>query len=118
METIRTIAWMKEKAKDERLEQRVIGFVPTMGALHAGHLALIERARKECSAVFASIFLNSKQFSATEDLGKYPRTLAANTEKLAAGGTDSLFLPDAAEIYPVGFSSYVNVKGLSEKLEG
>src|SRR5208337_1822123 len=66
MEIIRTIAWMKEKAQQARLEERVIGFVPTMGALHAGHMALVEWAKKECSPVYASIFLNPKQFGPKE----------------------------------------------------
>ena len=118
METIRTIAWMKEKAKEARLEQRVIGFVPTMGALHAGHMALVERARKECSPVYASIFLNPKQFGPKEDLSKYPRPIEADTTKLEAAKIDGLFLPDAAEMYPPGFSTYVQVEGLSERLEG
>src|ERR1700752_1977678 len=103
METIRTIAWMKEKARGARLEERVIGLVPTMGALHAGHLALVERARKECSPVYASIFLNPAQFGPNEDLSKYPRPLEADLEKLTSAGVDGLFLPDAAEIYPRGF---------------
>jgi pantoate--beta-alanine ligase len=118
METIRTIAWMKEKTKEARLEQRVIGFVPTMGALHAGHMALVERAKKECSPVYASIFLNPKQFGPKEDLSKYPRPIEADTAKLEAAKIDGLFLPDAAEIYPPGFSTYVQVEGLSERLEG
>jgi len=118
METIRTIAWMKEKAKEARLEQRVIGFVPTMGALHAGHLALVERAKKECSPVYASIFLNPKQFGPKEDLSKYPRPIESDTAKLEAAKIDSLFLPDAVEMYPPGFSTYVQVEGLSERLEG
>jgi pantoate--beta-alanine ligase len=118
METIRTIAWMKEKAREARLEQRVIGFVPTMGALHAGHLALVERARKECSPVYASIFLNPTQFGPHEDLSKYPRPLEADLEKLTSAKADALFLPEAAEIYPHGFSTYVHVEGLSERLEG
>lgn len=118
METIRTIAWMKEKSKEARLEQRIIGFVPTMGALHAGHLALVERAKKECSPVYASIFLNPKQFGPHEDLSRYPRPLEADTEKLTSARVDGLFLPDAAEVYPPGFSTYVHVEGLSERLEG
>jgi pantoate--beta-alanine ligase len=118
METIRTIAWMKEKARAARQEQRIIGLVPTMGALHAGHLALVERARRESSPVYASIFLNPKQFAANEDLSRYPRPLEADVEKLAAAKVDGLFLPDAAEIYPAGFSTYVSVDGLSERLEG
>ena len=118
METIRTIAWMKEKAQEARLEQRAIGFVPTMGALHAGHLALVERARRECSPVYASIFLNPTQFGADEDLSKYPRPLETDTEKLTAANVDALFLPQAADIYPPGFSTYVQVDRLGERLEG
>jgi pantoate--beta-alanine ligase len=118
METIRTIAWMKEKAREARLEQSVIGFVPTMGALHAGHLALVERARKECSPVYASIFLNPTQFGPNEDLSKYPRPLESDLGKMTDAKVDGLFLPEAAEIYPAGFSTYIHVEGLSERLEG
>lgn len=118
METIRTVAWMKEKARAARQEQRIIGLVPTMGALHAGHLALVERAKRECSPVYASIFLNPKQFAANEDLSRYPRPLEADVEKLTTAKVDGLFLPDAAEVYPPGFSSYVSVEGVSDKLEG
>jgi pantoate--beta-alanine ligase len=118
METIRTVAWMKERARAARQEQRIIGLVPTMGALHAGHLALVERARRECSPVYASIFLNPKQFGANEDLSRYPRPLEADVEKLNAARVDGLFLPEAGEIYPGGFSTYVHVEGLSERLEG
>jgi pantoate--beta-alanine ligase len=109
---------MKEKAREARQEQRVIGFVPTMGALHAGHLALVERARKECAPVYASIFLNPAQFGPHEDLSKYPRPLEADVEKLTAAKVDGLFLPEATEIYPPGFLTYVHVEGLSERLEG
>jgi pantoate--beta-alanine ligase len=118
METIRTISWMKEKAREARLEQRVIGLVPTMGALHAGHMALVERARKECSPVYASIFLNPTQFGAHEDLSKYPQPLQADLETLASAKADGLFLPSAEEMYPAGFSTYVHVEGISERLEG
>ena len=109
---------MKERARAARLEQRVIGLVPTMGALHSGHLVLVERARKECSPVYASIFLNPKQFGPKEDLSKYPRPLEEDTAKLQAARVDGLFLPDAADMYPPGFSTYVQVEGLSERLEG
>jgi pantoate--beta-alanine ligase len=118
MEIIRTIAWMKEKSREARSEQRVIGFVPTMGALHAGHLALVQRARKECSPVYASIFLNPTQFGPNEDLSKYPRPLEVDQEKLTSAKVDGLFLPDAREIYPHDFLTYVHVEGLSERLEG
>jgi pantoate--beta-alanine ligase len=118
METIRTIAWMKEKAREARLEQRDIGFVPTMGALHAGHLALVERARRQCSPVYTSIFLNPTQFGTNEDLSEYPRPLEADMEKLTAANVDALFLPEAADVYPPGFSTYVQVDGLSDRLEG
>lgn len=118
METIRTIAWMKEKVREARQEQRVIGLVPTMGALHAGHMALVERAKKECAPVYASIFLNPTQFGPNEDLSKYPRPLEADMEKLTAAQVDGLFLPTPAEMYPHGFSTYVHVEGLSERLEG
>jgi pantoate--beta-alanine ligase len=118
METIRTVAWMKERARAARQEQRIIGLVPTMGALHAGHLALVERARRDCWPVYASIFLNPKQFAANEDLSRYPRPLEADVEKLTEAKVDGLFLPEAAEIYPSGFSTYVQVDGLSERLEG
>src|SRR6202142_1962867 len=118
MEIVRTIAWMKEKAREARLEQRLIGLVPTMGALHQGHLALVERARKECAPVYTSIFLNPKQFGPNEDLSKYPRVIEADVEQLTAANVDGLFLPDAAEIYPPGFSTYVQVDSLGDRLEG
>jgi pantoate--beta-alanine ligase len=118
LETIRTISWMKEHARQARAENRIVGFVPTMGALHAGHLALVERAKRECSPVIASIFLNPKQFGANEDLSKYPRTFGADSEKFSAAGVDALFAPQTAEMYPSDFRTYVNVDGLSDRLEG
>ena len=118
MEIIRTISWMKETVRQARAENHVVGFIATMGALHEGHLSLIRRARVDCSRVYASIFLNPTQFGANEDLAKYPKTFESDVEKLTAAGVDVLFAPEAKEIYPVGFRSYVNVEGLSEKLEG
>ena len=118
METIRTIEWMKQAARQARAESRVIGFVPTMGALHAGHSALVQRAKQDCSPVIASIFVNPKQFGPQEDFTKYPRTIEKDSDKFSAAGVDALFLPEAADIYPSGFRTYVNVEGLSERLEG
>jgi len=118
VETIRTIAWMKEAARQARAESRIIGFVPTMGALHAGHTALVQRAKQECAPVVASIFVNPKQFGPNEDFTKYPRTLEPDSEKFSTAGVDTLFLPEASEIYPTGFRTYVTVEGLSDRLEG
>ena len=89
-----------------------------MGALHDGHLSLVQRAKRECSAVFASIFVNPKQFGPHEDLAKYPRSLESDTSKLAAAGVEALFVPEPQEMYPPGFSTYVDVDGLSSRLEG
>jgi pantoate--beta-alanine ligase len=118
MEIIRTISWMKETVRQARAENHFVGLVPTMGALHEGHLSLIRRARGDCSRVYASIFLNPTQFGPNEDLSKYPRTFERDVEQLTDAGVDILFAPDAKEIYPAGFRSYVNVEGLSERLEG
>jgi pantoate--beta-alanine ligase len=109
---------MKEHARQARAESRIIGFVPTMGALHQGHLVLVARAKQECSPVIASIFVNPKQFGPKEDLSKYPRTFEADSEKLSRAGVDALFAPEAGEMYPNGFRTYVSVEGLSERLEG
>jgi pantoate--beta-alanine ligase len=109
---------MKEVARQARAQQRIIGFVPTMGALHAGHLSLVASAKKDCDPVFTSIFVNPKQFSPQEDFAKYPRMLEPDAEKFAGAGVAALFLPEAAEMYPPGFSTYVNVEGLSDRLEG
>ena len=118
MEIIRTIAWMKEYARGARAEDRVIGLVPTMGALHEGHTALVARARKECSRVVASVFVNPKQFGPKEDYKKYPRDLEKDAKTLGDVGVDVLFAPDVADVYPDGFRTYVNVEGISERLEG
>jgi pantoate--beta-alanine ligase len=109
---------MKELGRQARAENRIVGLVPTMGALHAGHLSLIERAKRQCSPVIASIFVNPKQFGPHEDFSKYPRTFESDSEKLLGAGVDALFAPEPAEIYPHGFSTYVNVDGLSDRLEG
>jgi pantoate--beta-alanine ligase len=109
---------MKEYARAARGEGRVIGLVPTMGALHEGHTALVKRARQECSRVIASVFVNPKQFGPKEDYQKYPRDLEKDADTLAAAGVDALFAPETPDVYPDGFRTYVNVEGISERLEG
>ena len=109
---------MKEYTRQARAESRIVGFVPTMGALHQGHLALVERAKEQCYPVIASIFVNPKQFGPKEDFTKYPRTFEADTAKFSLAGVDSVFVPEPAEMYPNGFRTYVSVEGLSERLEG
>ena len=109
---------MKEYARGARDEGRVIGLVPTMGALHEGHTALVARARQECSHVIASVFVNPNQFGPKEDYKKYPRDLPKDAERLALLGVDVLFAPETADVYPDGFRTYVHVEGLSEQLEG
>jgi len=118
METIRTVAWMKQIAQDARLQDRTLGLVPTMGALHEGHLSLIREAKKNCSPVVVSIFVNPKQFGPSEDFKKYPRRLDSDLSLLESLGVDCLFAPTAEEMYPHGFRTSVNVDGLSELFEG
>jgi pantoate--beta-alanine ligase len=109
---------MKERARAARSEGRIVGLVPTMGALHAGHVALLERGRAECSPLYASIFVNPKQFGPNEDLAKYPRMFEADSEKLAVAGVEAVFAPEPVEMYPSGFGTHVYVEGISERLEG
>jgi pantoate--beta-alanine ligase len=94
------------------------GLVPTMGALHAGHAALVRRARAECASVGGSIFVNPAQFGPAEDLSKYPRTLERDLELLAGCGADLVYTPRAEDVYPEGFQTFVNVERLSLPLEG
>src|SRR5215472_3953174 len=109
---------MKQVARQARAEGRPSGFVPTMGALHEGHLSLVRAACAECQPVIASIFVNPTQFGPSEDFQKYPRTFDADCEKLDAARVNYLFAPEASEIYPPRFRTWVSVEGLSERLEG
>ncbi|NWF97373.1 MAG: pantoate--beta-alanine ligase [Nitrospirae bacterium] len=118
MEIIRVPRIMQDTSKTFLLHGKTIGFVPTMGALHDGHLSLVRRAREENSITVVSIFVNPAQFGANEDFNIYPRDLEGDTEKLIKEKVDILFLPDASSIYPEGYLTYVNVEELSEKLCG
>jgi pantoate--beta-alanine ligase len=118
METIHTIAWMKQVAHAARAQDRITGFVPTMGALHEGHFSLVRAAKQQCSPVLVSIFVNPKQFAPTEDLKKYPRPFETDREALEKLGVDYLFAPTPEEMYPSGFRTAVVVEGLSERLDG
>lgn len=118
METIHTIHWMKEVAKGSLLNERPLGLVPTMGALHEGHFSLVRAAKRNCSPVVVSIFVNPKQFGPTEDLQKYPKTFEADREALDGLGVDILFAPSVDDMYPAGFCTSVTVKDVSERLEG
>src|SRR6185436_1952272 len=97
---------------------RTIGFVPTMGALHEGHLSLMRQARARCDVVVVSVFVNPTQFGPKEDFNAYPRDLSRDSELIATCDVDYLFAPGVEEIYPPGFSTYISVEGLTDKLEG
>ena len=113
----RTVADLRVQVASLRNAGKRIGFVPTMGALHEGHLALVAETRRRSDAVVASVFVNPTQFAAHEDLGTYPRQEARDAELLAGAGCSILFAPDAAEMYPQGFATSVQVGGPSEGLE-
>lgn len=115
---VETIAAMRERVAAVRAGGRTIGLVPTMGALHDGHLRLIERARSECGCVAATLFVNPTQFNRGEDFANYPRTLEHDLEVCNEGGVDFLFMPSAQEMYPAPQRSFVEVEKVSEHLCG
>ena len=117
MEIIRTTAWMKQIARDARVKERILGLVPTMGALHEGHLSLVREAQKQCSPVVVSIFVNPAQFGPNEDFKKYPRTFDADLAALENLHVEYVFAPPPEEIYPPGFRTAVAVEGLGDVLE-
>jgi pantoate--beta-alanine ligase len=115
---MRVIETVVEMRTARRELASAVGFVPTMGYLHAGHLSLAQAARIECATVIASIFVNPTQFGPNEDLSRYPRDLPRDLHQLSTVGVDLVFAPSAAEIYPAGFATYVEPGGvLSERLE-
>jgi pantoate--beta-alanine ligase len=118
MKLIRTITEMREAVQRVRKQGLGLGLVPTMGALHAGHLALMRKARQECDALAASIFINPTQFGPGEDLAVYPRPLEQDLELCRQEGVDLVFHPQPEEMFPPGYSTFVQVEGLSEGLCG
>src|SRR5499433_1513991 len=119
MEIINRRQRMSSVARKIRREQdRTVGLVPTMGALHEGHLSLVREARRMCDVVVVSVFVNPTQFGPGEDFERYPRDLTKDTALLTDYNVDYIFAPAIEEMYPKGFSTYVTVEGLSEQLEG
>ncbi len=118
MDRVSEISRMKAITREAATRGQRIGFVPTMGALHEGHLSLVRRAREISDIVVASIFVNPTQFGPQEDYSHYPRDLENDATKLSQEGVDHLFIPSAQEIYPPSYATYVEVEGLGERLCG
>jgi pantoate--beta-alanine ligase len=119
VKVLRTRDELRAELAPARREGRTIGLVPTMGALHAGHLSLLDAARERCDVVVMSLFVNPRQFGPGEDLDAYPRDEAADAELAAAHGVDVVYAPAASEVYPAGFATAVEVSGpLTEVLDG
>ena len=118
MEIISTVAALREAVAKAKAESLTVGLVPTMGALHAGHLSLIERARKECGFVVVSVFVNPTQFNNPDDLRTYPRTVEADCAKLEEAGVDVAFVPSVDEIYPEPDTRVFDLGPVAEVMEG
>jgi pantoate--beta-alanine ligase len=118
MRIVRTVANVRAALVCARRGGETIGLVPTMGALHDGHLSLIRRARRECDVVVVSLFVNPTQFDERADLARYPRNEHRDAELAAGAGAGILFAPDADEVYPAAFATSVEVRGLTDRLEG
>jgi pantoate--beta-alanine ligase len=118
LKTLRTIAEMRAASRQARQSGKRLGFVPTMGALHEGHLSLVRAAHQATDVVVASIFVNPTQFGPNEDLAKYPRSFERDCELLEKEGVEWLFAPSVQEMYPSGAVTWVLVEELSNKLDG
>jgi len=118
MKICATIDDMRVASRALRRDGKVLGFVPTMGALHDGHVSLVKAAKERCDVIVVSIFVNPLQFGPSEDFAKYPRTFDSDREMLEKEGVDLLFAPSPEEMYPAGAVTYVTVEGLGEKLCG
>jgi pantoate--beta-alanine ligase len=116
-EIVTGIAELRARVSVWRVSGARVGLVPTMGALHEGHLSLVRETQKHCAKTVASIFVNPAQFAPHEDFDRYPRTLESDAEKLAAVGLDLIFAPPVAEMYPAGFATKIDVGGPSAGLE-
>ncbi len=118
MIVLRTVLELRQWSRANHLAGKTVGLVPTMGALHAGHASLIRAARKACGAVAVSIFVNPTQFGPDEDFARYPRTFDADCTLAEAEGADIIFAPPVQELYPQGAATFVEVEGLSGRLDG
>jgi pantoate--beta-alanine ligase len=118
MKTVKDLSPLRALVSDARAQSKSIGFVPTMGALHEGHLSLVRLARKECGFTVVSIFINPLQFAPGEDFDRYPRHEADDAAMLESAGADVLYIPDAKEFYLPDFSTAIEVGGVSEGQEG
>lgn len=118
MRTFQQVGPLRTYLRGIREEGKTVGFVPTMGALHEGHIALIRRARTECDSVVVSIFVNPTQFGPNEDLATYPRDLNRDLQLTSNEGVDAIFHPDEEEVYPPGYQTVVDVPELAATLEG
>jgi pantoate--beta-alanine ligase len=115
---VRTVAELRAALSPARREGRTVGLVPTMGALHEGHLSLIRQARRQCDVVVVSVFVNPAQFNDSSDLDRYPRHEDGDAVLAAEAGADLLFAPSSEEVYPPGFATSVEVLGITDHLEG
>jgi pantoate--beta-alanine ligase len=115
---VRTVADLRSLARGWKAKNERVGVVPTMGALHDGHLSLARRARQECDRVITTIFVNPKQFNNPDDLKKYPRSEEADAKLLATVPADAIFAPPVEEVYPEGFITNVTMQGVAQPLEG
>jgi len=118
MDVVRRVRAMKEACAAARALGKIVGFVPTMGALHEGHLSLVRRVKAQADLTVVSIFVNPTQFGSSEDFARYPRDIVRDADVLAREGVDILFAPDPDEMYPPGAVTFVEVAGLSDMLEG
>jgi pantoate--beta-alanine ligase len=118
MQVVHSIAETRAALRKLRAQDRTVGLVPTMGALHAGHISLVRAARAQSDVVVATIFVNPTQFGPNEDFSKYPRTFEEDCRLLEQEGVDLLFAPTAEEMYPPGASTFVEVEGISDRLDG